>query len=255
MSRAQNALSLSPLAAGIRAAEGSPCVIATADCFDFLAGQPDASAALALTDPPYAISRDTGFKNAVNGEKRFRVSMDFGEWDREEIDLPQLAREFYRILRRGGTAIVWYDLWKITPLADALRAAGFKMLRLLVWEKTNPVPLNSKRFYLSNSRETAIAAVKGGSPVFNSEYDSGVFSAPIPRHNGRRIHPTQKSVEIFRDIIRKNSHPGDLVVDPFLGSGTTAAAALAERRAFAGCEIDADYAAAARERIAREFGA
>lgn len=237
----------------VQTAEHLPCYVATADCFEFLASLPSGKADLALTDPPYGISRETGFKNAVNGVDRLAVSMDFGEWDHEDIDLPALAGQFFRVLRRGGTAIIWYDLWKITPLAAALRDAGFSMLRQLVWQKTNPVPLNSKAFYLSNSREIAVAAVKGGGPVFNSQYDSGVYSSPIPRHNGKRIHPTQKSVDIFRDMVRKHSNPGDVVIDPFLGSGTTAIAALAENRNFVGCEIDADYAEKARERIRREF--
>lgn len=219
------------------------------DYRDFLRSLDRNSVDLLLTDPPYAVSRKTGFSSVKNGVQRFAVSMDFGEWDHQQIDLSAFARETYRVLRRGGTAIIWYDLWKISTLYDALAEAGFKMLRLIVWNKTNPVPLNSKCIYLSNSREMAVVGVKGGSPTFNSAYDSGNYSHPIPRHGGKRIHPTQKPLDLFRELVRKHSNPGDLVIDPFLGSGTTAVAALEEGRAFAGCDIDESYIQAASTRM------
>lgn len=223
--------------------------IECSDYRDFLQSLDRSSVDLVLTDPPYAVSRKTGFSSVKNGVQRFAVSMDFGEWDHQQIDLTAFARETYRVLRRGGTAIVWYDLWKISHLYDALADAGFKMLRLIVWNKTNPVPLNSKCIYLSNSREMAVVAVKGGSPTFHSKYDSGDYSYPIPRHGGKRIHPTQKPLDLFRELIRKHSKPGDLVIDPFLGSGTTAIAALEEDRQFAGCDIDEYYTQAAKTRM------
>ena len=227
----------------------TPVKIERSDYRDFLRALDKDSVDLLLTDPPYAISRKTGFANVKNGVHRFAVSMDFGEWDHEQIDLPQFAAETYRVLRKGGTAIVWYDVWKTTHLYDALADAGFRMLRLVVWNKTNPVPLNSKNIYLSNSRETAVLGVKGGSPTFHSRYDSGDYTYPIPRHGGNRIHPTQKPLDLFRELIRKHSNPGDLVIDPFLGSGTTAIAAIQEGRTFAGCDIDDHYVQASKSRV------
>ncbi len=226
--------------------------IERSDYRDFLQSLEKNSVDLVLTDPPYAVSRKTGFSSVKNGVQRFAVSMDFGEWDHQQIDLAALAEETYRVLRRGGTAIVWYDLWKISHLYDALEDAGFKMLRLIVWNKTNPVPLNSRCTYLSNSREMAVIGVKGGSPTFNSAYDSGNYSYPIPRHGGKRIHPTQKPLDLFHELVCKHSNPGDLVIDPFLGSGTTAVAALQEGRAFAGCDIDDSYIQAAKSRMRQE---
>ena len=226
--------------------------ITRSDYREFLQSLKSNSVDLLLTDPPYTVSRKTGFANFKNGVPRFAVSMDFGEWDHERIDLDALARETYRVLRRGGAAIVWYDVWKISHLYDALADAGFKMLRLIVWNKTNPVPLNSQSSYLSNSREMAVVGVKGGKPTFNSEYDRGDYAYPIPRHGGKRIHPTQKPLDLFRELIRKHSNPGDLVIDPFLGSGTTAVAAIQEGRTFAGCDIDEKYVKASKARM-REY--
>ena len=219
------------------------------DFAQFLAALSPDSVDLLLTDPPYHISKKTGF--ACVGPKsveRFAVSMDFGAWDHAAIDLDCLARHAYRALRRGGTAIVFYDLWKLTTLSDALTGAGFVQLRLIEWVKTNPVPLNSKRNYLSNCREIAVLAVKSGKPTFNSEYDNGQYRYPIP-NNGTRYHPTQKPLPLFNELVRKHSRPGDLVVDPFVGSGTTAIAALAQGRKFAGCDADEGYVAIAKQRV------
>ena len=232
------------------------CVIECSDFKDFLRGLDKNTVDLVLTDPPYTISRKTGFSRFKNGEPRFAVSMDFGKWDHEQIDLRMFAEEIYRVLRPGGTAIVWYDVWKISHLYDALTYAGFKMMRLIIWNKTNPVPLNSKRMYLTGSREMAVVGVKGGNPTFNGVYDPGIYDDiiedyeyPIPRHNGKRIHPTQKPLDLFQQLVQKHAKTGDLVVDPFLGSGTTAVAALQENMKFAGCDIDEGYVKKAKQRV------
>ena len=241
----------------VEAAKQSP-QIEVADFSDFMESLPKGSVDLILTDPPYTISKETGFKSVVNGVQRFAVSMDFGTWDHCQIDLLDMAQVFYRALRQGGTAIVWYDLWKIGEIKEAMEQAGFKMLRQIIWEKTNPVPLNMRATYLSNAREMAVSGVKGGKPTFHSEYDSGiylyehetgVYKRPIPRHNGNRQHPTQKPEDLFSELVLKHSNPGDMVVDPFLGAGTTAMAALKNGRAFAGCDIDEHYVSISRRRL------
>ena len=135
----------------------------------FLASLPAASADLVLTDPPYLISRESGFAHVVNGEKRLGVSTHFGAWDTEAAfdmsDLANAVREMARVLRPGGTAIVFFDLWKLESLAKILTEAGFGKLRMIDWIKSNPVPINSKVAYLSNAREVAICAVKGGGGI------------------------------------------------------------------------------------------
>lgn len=219
----------------------------------FLQSLPAGSVDLVLTDPPYLISRESGFANVVNGETRLRVRTHFGAWDTESAftmaDLAAAVAESYRVLRKGGTAIFFFDVWKITALREMLERAGFKTIRLIQWVKSNPVPLNSKRCTLSNAIEIALVAVKGGNGTFNSEYDNGLFFAPICRDKGR-FHPTQKPLEIMATLIGKHSNPGDLVVDPFAGSATTAVAALREGRRFAGCEPSPDFFPKALARIA-----
>ena len=209
---------------------------------------PKETADLILTDPPYSISKKTGFKHlGKNSIKRFAVSMDFGKWDHKEIDLEDFSDLSYKALRKGGTVICFYDLWKITNIQEAFVKAGFGMIRLIIWEKTNPVPLNSKSNYLSNSREVAVLGIKSGKPTFNGKYDNGVYNFPI--HREKRIHPTQKPLKLMEALIKKHSKPNDLVIDPFLGSGTTAVASLKLKRKFIGGDKDREYIGKARKRI------
>ncbi len=223
----------------------------TADFKDLLNSVLPETADLILTDPPYSISKTTGFKNlGKNSVERLAVSMDFGKWDHQEINLNDFAKLSYQALRLGGTLICFYDLWKITKVQSAFIKAGFKMIRLIIWEKTNPVPLNSKSTYLSNAREVAVLGIKGGKPTFNSKYDNGVYSFPI--HREKRIHPTQKPLKLMEALIAKHSKPNDLIIDPFLGSGTTALAALKLNRCFIGGDKNPKYIKKAKKRMIDE---
>ena len=212
-------------------------------CFDFLKTTPDKSIDLVLIDPPYEVSRDTNFQSGEpkgDNTDRFRVSMDFGEWDNNFTGLDLVIKECYRILKDGGTLICFYDLWKLTALKDYFELANFKQLRFIEWVKTNPVPLNSKTNYLTNSREIAVVGVKKGKPTFNSEYDNGIYNYPICHDKGR-FHPTQKPVALLEDLILKHSHKNDTVLDCFAGSGSTAVAAYNTGRNFIGCEVSKEY--------------
>ena len=182
--------------------------------------------------------------------KKYAVRTNYGDWDTEFTmeDLQLFINHFYRVLKPGGTCIVFFDLWKITPLKEQLESAKFKQIRFIEWLKTNPQPINSKVNYLTNCREIALLGIKKSKPTFNSSYDKGVYEYPI--QGGKdRFHPTQKNTKLFEELIQKHSNENDLVLDCFLGSGTTAIAALHTNRQFTGCELDAGYCEKALERI------
>lgn len=186
---------------------------------------------------------------SIYGEK-YAVQTDFGDWDAQfSLDkLQAFVLEFYRVLKKGGTAIVFFDLWKISDLKNMYDSCGFKQIRFIEWVKTNPQPRNSNINYLTNCREIALTAVKHSKPTFNSTYDNGIYNYPFYSRKDR-FHPTQKSLTLFEDLILKHSNEGDLVVDPFLGSGTTAIAAKRTNRSFSGCEIDTTFFEKSVERI------
>lgn len=213
------------------------------DCLEFLAALDSKSVDMVLTDPPYEVSRDTNFssgKKTGRNTDRFRVSMEFGDWDYGFSNLLEVIRECYRVLKAGGVMVCFYDLWKLTTLKEYFDKAKFQQLRFIEWLKTNPVPLNSRTNYLTNAREIALVGVKGGRPTFHSEYDNGIYRYPICRDKGR-FHPTQKPVALMEALILKHTNKGELVLDCFAGSGTTAVAAYNTDRNFIGCELCGEY--------------
>jgi site-specific DNA-methyltransferase (adenine-specific) len=174
--------------------------------------------------------------------KKYCSKTQYGEWDNNftlEL-LEKFIDEYYKKLRRGGTLIIWFDLWKITTLKDMLEKHKFKQIRMIEWIKTNPLPINSKSNYLTNAREIALLAVKDGSPTFNSTYDKGIYEYPMASGKNK-FHPTQKNLQLFEDLIEKHSNENDLVLDTFLGGGTTAIACKNKKRNFKGCEINKEY--------------
>ncbi len=200
------------------------------------------------TDDKY---KENYIKYGNTSGKKYGYKTEFGEWDKEFTleNMQDFIQLFYRKLKKGGTCIIFFDLWKIETLKKLMEEIrktkqgnwiGFKQIRFVEWIKTNPIPLNQSTNYLTNSREIALLGVKGGKPTFNSKYDKGIYEFPI-QGGKNRFHPTQKSLPLFEELIKKHSNEGDLVVDPFVGGGTTALACKNTNRNFKGCEIDKKF--------------
>ena len=197
------------------------------------------------TDDKY---KENYIKYGNTSGNKYAFKTDYGEWDKtftiEKLD--EFIKLFYKKLRTGGTCIIFFDIWKLETLKKLMETAktqksGFKQIRFIEWLKTNPVPLNQSVNYLTNCREVALLGVKKGKPTFNSKYDKGVYEYPIQIGKKGERHPTQKNLLFFEDLIKKHSNEGDLVVDPFLGGGTTAFASKNTNRRFKGCEVDKNY--------------
>ena len=216
------------------------------DCFDYIKELENNSVDLILTDPPYFISRDSNFKKTSEStpedmKRKYDISIDFGEWDKGDIDWDNLLSEYYRVLKPGGTLIIFYDYWKSNELKLYAEKNKFKQPRIGMWVKTNPVPINSKLNYLSNAVEYFFTFVKKSKPTFNSSYDNGIYNYPICHGKERYKHPTQKPLQLISDLINKHSNPGDLVLDTFAGTGTTAHACLNLNRNYIMIEKDENY--------------
>lgn len=174
--------------------------------------------------------------------KKYCVRTDYGAWDKdftiEQLEL--FVSQYYQKLKKGGTMIMFFDLWKITDLKNIMEKYKFKQIRLIEWIKTNPQPINSSVNYLTNCREIALLGIKGSKPTFNSKYDNGLYMYPL-QGGKNRFHPTQKSLSLFEELIKKHSNKNDTVLDTFLGSGTTLFAAMNTNRKCIGSEISKEY--------------
>lgn len=225
------------------------------DCINELDKLESGSIDLILIDPPYIISKDSNFKNyseEASSEiitKYGKLSIDFGEWDKVELNWSDLFKQFQRLLRPGGTLIVFYDIWKCNELKESALLYKFKQPRVCCWTKSNPVPVNSKLNYLSNANEYFFTFIKGSKPTFNSEYDNGLYKYPICHGKERYNHPTQKPLSLIKELVEKHSKVGDTVLDCFAGTGTTGHASVLLDRKFILIEKDTGYFEIMKERI------
>jgi DNA modification methylase len=211
------------------------------DCFEVLSKMDKNSVDLILTDPPYNISKSSNFTKNSTNIKFNKISIDFGEWDKEEVNLDKLFSEYKRVLKPGGTMIIFYDVWKAERLKITAEDHGFRQPRICQWIKNNPTPINSKVNYLSNAIEFFFTFTKGKKPTFNSSYDKGIYNFPLCHGHERTEHPTQKPIELIKSIIEKHSNKGDIILDTFGGSGTLAEAALLLDRKYILVEKDEKY--------------
>lgn len=225
------------------------------DCFEKIKEIEDNSVDLILIDPPYLISRNSNFKSyskEANHEIKVKygsISIDFGDWDKGDLDWNFLFFEYSRILKDGGSLIVFYDIWKSSEIKEFALKNKFKQPRVCQWQKTNPVPINSSVNYLSNAIEYFFTFVKGSKPTFNSKYDSGIYRFPICHGKERTEHPTQKPLMLIREILNKHSNPGDLILDNFAGSGTTGVACDETGRNYILIEKEDEYYKIILERL------
>jgi DNA modification methylase len=208
---------------------------------------PNESVSLLLTDPPYNVSMKSNFHTMG------RKGVDFGEWDKgfNQTDWLEVACQK---ITKGGSVIIFNDYKNIGIMRDVLEQNDFTIKEMIVWKKSNPMPRNRDRLYVT-SLEVALWAVKGKGWTFNRQrdtYENAIFESPIVSHK-QRIHPTQKPLEIIESLLKIHSNENDVVLDCFMGSGTTALACLKNQRNFIGFEVDSNYFTLANQRIDAEY--
>ena len=250
--------------------------ILTGDCVEHMKKLSAASVDLVYADPPYNLSG--------NGLK-WRGSTTGGDWDMINEAWDQMSVSEYadftqqwidachRLLKPHGAIYISCAHHNLGEVMTALKKSSFKINNVITWHKTNAMPNMTRRVYTHTS-EFVIWAVKGKKWIFNYEelkkinpdrqQDGSlkqmrdVWTMPLVQgkerlrgQDGKALHPTQKSEEMLRRIIIASSNPNGLVLDPFLGSGTTAVVAKKLGRQWIGIESDKRYLESAKKRIAR----
>lgn len=203
---------------------------------------------LVLTDPPYCVSR----KHQLGFSNMGRAGMNYGEWD-YNFNQKEWIKKTAPLVRDGGSMIIFNDWKNLSYVVEALVANGFLIKDLIRWEKANPMPRNINSRYVMDF-EVALWAVKGkGKWTFNRPasvpYLKPVFRTGMVPGGKKRIHPTQKHVDVIKGLLEIHSNAGDIVFDPFAGSGTTGVGCAITGRTFIGAEIDKKYYDKATERL------
>ena len=200
------------------------------DCIDVMQHMSANSVDFILTDPPYLVNyRDRSGRTLQN--------------DVDETWLKPAMAEAYRVLKQDRVAVMFYGWTKVDVFFKAWRSAGFQPVGHIVFRKS----YSSKSRFLRYQHEQAFLLAKGRPPLPKQPLGD-VMDMP---YSGNKFHPTQKPVPALAQLIRSFSLPGESVLDPFAGSGSTCAAALLTGRTYIGMEMDDVYFKHASERLQR----
>jgi site-specific DNA-methyltransferase (adenine-specific) len=224
------------------------------DCLEILAKIPEACVDLIFADPPYFLSN-----NGITCHAGRMVSVNKGDWDRSrgadanhEFNRAWLAA-CQRVLKPNGTIWVSGTSHVIHSVGFAMQQLDFKLLNDISWVKPNPPPNLSCR-YFTHATETIIWAAKNKKSRHAFNYKlmketaggkqmKSVWTMPPPESWEKRFgkHPAQKPIALLERILLASSSEDDLVLDPFMGSGTTLLAALRTKRRAVGIELEEKY--------------
>jgi modification methylase len=239
------------------------------DCIEAMARLPDKSIDLIFADPPYNLQLGGDLFRPEGG----RVDAVDDAWDKFETFAAydrftrDWLREARRILKDDGSIWVIGSYHNIFRVGTALQDEGYWILNDIVWRKANPMP-NFKGTRFTNAHETMIWCAKSEKARYRFNYRMmkalnddlqmrSDWSLPIcggPERlkdaDGHKSHPTQKPEALLYRVLLACTQPGDVVLDPFFGTGTTGAVAARLRRRWIGIEREAKYVAVAEARIA-----
>src|SRR5918993_969438 len=245
-------------------------LVLTGDCVAALTKLPSHSVDLVFADPPYNLQLQGELKRPDHS----LVDAVDDHWDQfaSFADYDHFTRAWLlacrRVMKPSATLWVIGSYHNIFRVGAIMQDLGFWILNDVVWRKANPMPnFRGKRF--TNAHETLIWAAKGPDHKgYTFNYDAlkaanedvqmrSDWTLPLCTGDerlkdsfGRKVHPTQKPESLLARILLASSNPGDVVLDPFFGTGTSGAVAKKLGRRFIGVERDPVYAAAARARIA-----
>ncbi len=198
-----------------------------------------------ITDPPYNISRENNFKTIG------RAGIDFGDWD-WDFDQTKWLKKINKIMNPGGSVIIFNDWKNMGEIARELEKQGFEIKDLIRWVKPAPMPRNTNRRYVTDAEYALWAVMPGDKWTFNKPDDKPYLRPRVTGgvSNGKnKIHPTQKGRQAIRELIEVHTEPGDIIFDPFSGSGEISINAHEMGRIFIASEIDKTYHKKSKARI------
>lgn len=206
------------------------------DCMELMNNIPNESIDLVLTDIPY---------NEVNRKDNGLRKLDKENADILTFDLINFLEQLYD--KAKSTIIIFCGKEQVSIIHSFFnnkQKKGKGTVRQLIWEKSNPSPMNGQHIYLSGVENAIWFKKRGG--TFNAHCKNTVFKYPIGRS---KLHPTEKNHLLLQELILDNSNENDLILDPCMGSGSTGVVALQNNRNFLGIELNQNYFEIAKNRL------
>lgn len=223
------------------------------DCREILKQIGDESIDLVVTDCPYKIvsggCTTVPRKDEPSGifNRRSTFTQETAKsgklFDCNDIEFEEWLPEVYRVLKQDTHCYIMINSRNLSKLQQVSESVGFKFQNLLVWDKGNVTP---NRYYMQGC-EYILMLRKGRARNINNMGTSNILR--VPNIIGKKLHPTEKPVDLMKILIENSSNEGDLVLDPFMGVGGTGVSAIECGRDFIGIEIDKKYYNISKDRI------
>lgn len=217
------------------------------DCLKIMKTMPDKSIDLIATDVPYKLTSrgSSGTMSGYWAEDKAKKGLVF---DNNNIDIEDYIGEFYRVLKDGTHCYIMCNQLNLPHFLEVIGKSEFKFIKCLIWDKGNKI---CGKYYM-NCFEYIIMLRKGRERTINDCGTPDILRVPNIKTldaAGRNIHDSEKPVALMKILIDNSTNSGDIVLDPFMGSGTTGVAAIQSNRNFIGIEIDEKYFKIAESRI------
>lgn len=207
------------------------------DAVALLRSLPDSCVDLVLTDPPYRVISGGDKPAPGYGWRQSVLAANDGKiFKHNDVKFSDYVGELYRVLKAGSHCYIMVNNLNLRELLNVAADAGFGFHNLLRWDKNT---VNANRWYMKDCEYICFFYKKPAKAITNAGSKQG-FACKTLR-GGTKVHPTEKPVELMRHYIENSSKPGDIVLDPFAGSGSTAVAAKLSGRRFITCELDPHY--------------
>lgn len=200
-----------------------------------------------VTDPPYKITA-RGHAGNSGGMLRKKISLQGQVFKHNDIDCEQYAPEFYRVLKDGSHCYVMTNHINLIHMLNTFTNCGFHFIKSLIWDKGNKI---MGTFYMSQF-EYILFFRKGKGVKINNCGTSDILSVPnqkLKGDDGKNLHDTEKPVGLMEILIGNSTQENGIVLDPFMGIGSSGIAANNLGRNFIGVELDDTYFSIAKERI------
>lgn len=219
------------------------------NCLEAMKKIPDDTIDLVLTDPPYNLG--LFMKNRATNLKAMRENffgaagwddLEFEEWEK---DMDEMFAELARIIKKRGSVIMFMSIIKVETIIKLAEKHGFYYKTTGIWHKKNPMPRNMNLHFINSTEAWLYFTYKAHTGTFNNEgraiHDFIETSVTPAGERNYGKHPTQKPLQLLEHFVQLLTNEGDIIFDPFSGSGSSGAAALMHGRKYIGSEINEEY--------------
>ena len=217
------------------------------DCLNILKTIPNESIDLICTDPPYKIT-SRGSSGTMGGYWKEDIAKQGKIFDNNSISCKEYLPEFYRVLKDKTHCYIMCNHINLIEMLNEASKVGFHFVKSLIWEKPNKI---CGRYYM-NAFEYILLFRKGGDRPINNCGTSDILKVDLHKLKavgGGNLHDTEKPVELMKILIENSTNENEIVLEPFMGIGSTGIASKELNRNFIGIEIDKKYFDVAKDRI------